>query len=150
MIDYTHDFPVVRPAQFLDISRASVGLIPAAANIGGRRRNQVHRIYPSCYAISPLTARTRAGRWTRRTFRCTGLRPSDGGTRLGRHDVRALGRLSNGLTLDASVDALEEVVLKYGPPEIMNMDQGSQFTSSVFIGYSSSRASGATWTANGA
>ena len=37
-------------------------------------------------------------------------------------------RLSN--TLDASfcVDALNEAIAKYGKPEIMNTDQGSQFT----------------------
>lgn len=43
-------------------------------------------------------------------------------------------RLSNSLTADACVDALEEALLKYGCPEIMNTDQGSQFTSAAFIG----------------
>jgi len=42
-------------------------------------------------------------------------------------------RLSNSLTADAGVDALEEAIARYGAPEIMNTDQGSQFTSSVFI-----------------
>jgi transposase InsO family protein len=42
--------------------------------------------------------------------------------------------LSNTLTADPCVEALEEAILKYGPPEIMNTDQGSQFTSSAFIG----------------
>ena len=42
-------------------------------------------------------------------------------------------RLSN--TLDASfcVEALEEAIAKYGKPEIMNTDQGSQFTGSGWI-----------------
>ena len=42
-------------------------------------------------------------------------------------------RLSN--TLDASfcVEALEEVISKYGKPEIMNTDQGSQYTGSGWI-----------------
>ena len=42
-------------------------------------------------------------------------------------------RLSN--TLDASfcVEALEEAIAKYGKPEIMNTDQGSQFTGSAWI-----------------
>lgn len=35
---------------------------------------------------------------------------------------------------ESCVDALEEAILKYGAPEIMNTDQGSQFTSSAFIG----------------
>jgi putative transposase len=43
-------------------------------------------------------------------------------------------RLSNSLTADAPVEALEEAITKYGRPEIMNTDQGSQFTSSEFIG----------------
>jgi len=42
--------------------------------------------------------------------------------------------LSNTLTADACVDALEEAINKYGNPEIMNTDQGSQFTSRAFIG----------------
>ena len=33
------------------------------------------------------------------------------------------------------LDALEESVEKYGPPEIMNTDQGSQFTSLAFTHY---------------
>ncbi len=42
-------------------------------------------------------------------------------------------RLSN--TLDASfcVEALEEAIVKYGRPEIMNTDQGSQYTSTDWI-----------------
>ena len=42
-------------------------------------------------------------------------------------------RLSN--TLDASfcVEALNEAIAKYGKPEIMNTDQGSQFTGSAWI-----------------
>jgi putative transposase len=42
-------------------------------------------------------------------------------------------RLSN--TLDASfcVEALNEAMAKYGKPEIMNTDQGSQFTSATWI-----------------
>ncbi|WP_082645039.1 DDE-type integrase/transposase/recombinase [Thalassobacter stenotrophicus] len=38
-------------------------------------------------------------------------------------------------TLDASfcVEALQEAIAKYGKPEIMNRDQGSQFTCSAWI-----------------
>ncbi|MBC7945826.1 MAG: IS3 family transposase [Burkholderiales bacterium] len=43
-------------------------------------------------------------------------------------------RLSNSLAADVAVAALEEAITKYGVPEIMNTDQGSQFTSSEFIG----------------
>jgi putative transposase len=43
-------------------------------------------------------------------------------------------RLSNTLTADPWVEALEEAIRKYGAPEIMNTDRGSQFTSSAFVG----------------
>ncbi len=39
-------------------------------------------------------------------------------------------RLSNTLEADFCVSALKEALAKYGPPEIFNTDQGSQFTSS--------------------
>jgi putative transposase len=42
-------------------------------------------------------------------------------------------RLSNTLTVDFCVVALEEALERYGPPEIFNTDQGSQFTSHAFI-----------------
>ena len=41
-------------------------------------------------------------------------------------------RLSNTLTADFCVDALEEALTRYGRPEIFNTDQGSQFTSLAF------------------
>jgi putative transposase len=42
-------------------------------------------------------------------------------------------RLSNTLTADFCVDALEEAISRYGTPEIVNTDQGSQFTSADFV-----------------
>ena len=41
-------------------------------------------------------------------------------------------RLSNTLGADFCVEALEEALARYGPPEIFNTDQGSQFTSNAF------------------
>ena len=41
-------------------------------------------------------------------------------------------RISNTLEADFCVEALNEAVHKFGPPEIMNTDQGSQFTSFVW------------------
>ena len=41
-------------------------------------------------------------------------------------------RLSNTLTADFCVAALQEAIAKYGPPEIFNTDQGCQFTSDDF------------------
>src|SRR5680860_652978 len=43
-------------------------------------------------------------------------------------------RLSNNLGADACVDALEAAIHNYGAPELMNTDQGSQFTGADFIG----------------
>ena len=37
-------------------------------------------------------------------------------------------RLSNMLTTDFCVDAVQEAITRYGPPEIFNTDQGCQFT----------------------
>lgn len=42
-------------------------------------------------------------------------------------------RLSNTLLADFCVDALQEALNKWGKPEIFNTDQGSQFTSQLFL-----------------
>lgn len=42
-------------------------------------------------------------------------------------------RVSNSMTADFCVEALEEAIVRHGRPEIMNTDQGSQFTSADFI-----------------
>ncbi len=41
-------------------------------------------------------------------------------------------RLSNTLSTDFCVEALEEAIARYGAPEIFNTDQGRQFTSAEF------------------
>lgn len=43
-------------------------------------------------------------------------------------------RLSNTLTTDFCIEALQEAIARYGVPEIFNTDQGSQFTSAEFTG----------------
>jgi putative transposase len=43
-------------------------------------------------------------------------------------------RLSNTLTTDFCVEAVEEAMRLYGRPDIFNTDQGSQFTSNEFTG----------------
>ena len=97
------------------------------------RRNQAHRIYP--YLLRGLTIDRPNQVWAMDTtyipmqrgfvYLCAVL---DWATR------RVLAWcLANTLTADPCVEALEEAILKYGPPEIMNTDQGSQFTSSAFI-----------------
>ncbi len=42
---------------------------------------------------------------------------------------KRIRRLSNTLEADPCVEALEEALDRFGPPSIMNTDQGSQFTS---------------------
>jgi putative transposase len=42
-------------------------------------------------------------------------------------------RLSNTLTADFCVEALEAAIARFGAPEIMNTDQGAQFTSAAWI-----------------
>ncbi|MGH8531126.1 MAG: IS3 family transposase [Nevskiales bacterium] len=42
-------------------------------------------------------------------------------------------RLSNSLTTDFCIEAVEEAIAKYGKPGIFNTDQGCQFTSSEFV-----------------
>ena len=41
-------------------------------------------------------------------------------------------RISNTLTTDFCIEALQEALGRYGKPEIFNTDQGSQFTSEDF------------------
>ena len=49
------------------------------------------------------------------------------------HSRRVLAwRLSNMMTADFCVEALEEALIRFGTPEIFNTDQGGQFTSEVF------------------
>lgn len=43
-------------------------------------------------------------------------------------------RLSNTLTTDFCVEAVQEAISRYGCPEIFNTDQGCQFTSQAFTG----------------
>lgn len=43
-------------------------------------------------------------------------------------------RLSNTLTTDFCLDAVREAIYRYGTPDIFNTDQGSQFTSTEFVG----------------
>jgi putative transposase len=42
-------------------------------------------------------------------------------------------RISNSLATEFCIDAVEEAIEKYGPPQIFNTDQGVQFTSGDFV-----------------
>ena len=99
-----------------------------------RRRNPAHRVYP--YLLRGLSITRPNQVWAMDTTYVPMQRGFvylsvvlDWATR------RVLAfRLSNTLTPEACVEALEEAIHKHGPPEIMNTDQGSQFTSAAFIG----------------
>ena len=41
-------------------------------------------------------------------------------------------RISNTMTADFCVEALQEAISRFGPPEILNTDQGAQFTSEAW------------------
>ena len=41
-------------------------------------------------------------------------------------------RVSNTMTADFCVEALQEAIARFGPPEILNTDQGAQFTSEAW------------------
>ncbi|MEP2715624.1 integrase core domain-containing protein [Pseudophaeobacter sp.] len=42
-------------------------------------------------------------------------------------------RLSNTMHTDFCVEALKDATARFGPPEIMNTDQGSQFTGAAWV-----------------
>ena len=187
MIDPTHELPIVRQAQLLELSRASVYYLPQPTPESElalmRRIDELHLEHPFAGArmlrdllrhdgwsvgrkhvvtlmrrmgVEALyrkanTSRRHAAypyllrRWTidtpnqvwamdttyipmRRGFVYLTV-VLDWATR------RVLAwRLSNSLGADVAVAALEEALTKYGVPEIMNTDQGSQFTSGDFLG----------------
>jgi len=188
MIDATHDLPVARQAELLDISRSNVYYLPRPASEGDlvlmRCIDELHMNYPFAgarmlrdmlrregFRIGRQHVATLMGKMgiaaiyrKRNTskphpdhpiypYLLKGLaitRPNqvwatdltyipmargfvylvaimDWATR------RVLAhRLSISMTADFCVEALEEAITKYGPPEIMNSDQGSQFTSADF------------------
>src|SRR5207244_8874180 len=190
MIDPTHELPIVRQAQLLELSRASVYYLPQPTpeselalmrridelhlehpfagarmlrdllrhdgwSVGRKhvatlmrrmgiealyrkantsRRYAAHPVYP--YLLRGLTIDTPNQVWAMDTTYIPMRRGFvyltvvlDWATR------RVLAwRLSNSLGADVAVAALEEALTKYGVPEIMNTDQGSQFTSGDFLG----------------
>ena len=97
------------------------------------RRNQAHRIYP--YLLRHLTIDRPNQVWVMDTRYIPMQRGFVYLTAVLDWTTRRVlaWRLSNTLNADPCVEALEEAILKYGAPEIMNTDQGSQFTSSAFI-----------------
>ena len=56
-------------------------------------------------------------------------------------------RVSNTLDSEFCVEAVVEAIKRYGAPEILNTDQGAQFTISSFIDVLDSERSGLAWAA---
>ena len=131
MMDAAHGLPVTQQAKLLALSRSSVYYRPAPrpeADLARIRRiDELHLEHP--FAGSRMLR---------------DMRQAEGQAVGHKHDLavvldwatrRVLSwRLSNTLTSDFCVEALEDAIARYGSPEIMNTDQGSQFTSSEFIG----------------
>ena len=188
MIDASHDLPVCRQAELLDLSRSNVYYLPRPVSDADlalmRRIDELHLNYPFAGArmlrdllrlegmavgrkhIGTLMAKMGIGAIYRKRNtsaphpahpiypyllrNLTVDRPNqvwatdityipmkrgfvylvaiiDWATR------RVLAhRVSISMTPDFCVEALEEAIANFGPPEIFNTDQGSQFTSQDF------------------
>src|SRR5579864_1067917 len=189
MIDPTHELPIVRQAQLLDLSRSSVYYLaqatPEAELALMRRIDELHLEHPFAGARMLRDLLRRDGHAIGRKHVATLMRRmgiealyqkantswrhpahpvypyllrglvSDTPNQVWAMDTtyipmrrgfvyltvvldwatrRVLSwRLSNSLGADVAVAAVEEAIAKYGVPEIMNTDQGSQFTSGDFI-----------------
>ena len=125
-----HPLRITRRAELLGISRGTVYYLPQP---GTSKRNPGHTIYP--YLLRGL-AITRANQvWALDT---TYIPMAKGFVYLTAViDVasrRALAwKVANTLEACHAVDVLEEAFTRYGTPEIVNTDQGSQFTATVFV-----------------
>ncbi len=189
MIDATHPLPIVRQAQLLELSRASVYYLPQPTSPSDlalmRRIDELHLEHPFAGSRMLRDLLNREGYAVGRKHVATLMRkmgiealyqrPRTSG-RDREHPVfpyllrgltidrpnqvwamdttyipmrrgfvyltavvdwasrRVLAfRVSISLATDAAVEALQEAIVRYGAPEIMNTDQGSQFTASDFI-----------------
>jgi putative transposase len=189
MIDPTHPLPIVRQAQLLELSRASVYYLPQPTSPSDlalmRRIDELHLEHPFAGSRMLRDLLNREGYAVGRKHVATLMRkmgiealyqrPRTSG-RDREHPVfpyllrgltidrpnqvwamdttyipmrrgfvyltavvdwasrRVLAfRVSISLAADAAVEALQEAIARYGAPEIMNTDQGSQFTASDFI-----------------
>ena len=98
------------------------------------QRHPAHRVYP--YLLRDLTITRPNHVWAAditylpmRAASCISFAVLDWASR------RVLAwRLSNTLTTDFCLEAVQEAMTRYGRPEIFNTDQGCQFTSQEFTG----------------
>ena len=189
MTDPTHELPIVRQAQLLELSRSSVYYLPQptpAADLElmrridelhlkhpfagsrmlrdllnregfvvGRKhvatlmrrmgiealyqhprtssRNRQHPVFP--YLLRGLTIDRPNQVWAMDTTYIPMRRGFVYLTAVVDWATRRMlaWRVSISLAADAAVEALKEAIARYGTPQIMNTDQGSQFTAADFI-----------------
>ena len=190
MINRTHDLPIVRQCQILEISRATAYYQPTPVSAEDlalmRRIDELHLDHPFAGARMLRDLLRREGytigrKRVRTVMACMGIdalyRKPNTSRRHPAHPVypyllrtltidrpnqvwaadityipmkrgfvylfavldwasrRVLaGRLSNTLTTDFCMEAVQEAINHVGVPEIFNTDQGSQFTSLEFTG----------------
>ena len=139
MIDRTHNLSVVRQCEILQLARSTAYYTPKPTSPEDlalmRRIDELHLEYPfagSRMLRDQLRNEGQAvGRQRiRRLMRQMGIealyrKPNTSRRILAR-------RLSNTLTTDFCIEALQEAIARYGTPELFNTDQGRQATSSEF------------------
>src|SRR5882672_3389221 len=117
MINRAHELSLTRQAEVLALARASLYYRPVPMSEADlrlmRRIDELHLEWPFC-----------GSRLLRDLLVGEGLE-------VGRKILA--WRISNSLTADFCVEAVEEAIARYGTPEIFNTDQGSQFSSAAFI-----------------
>jgi putative transposase len=190
MIDRTHDLPLTRQCQILDLARSSAYYQPAPASAEElalmRRIDELHLEHPFAGSRMLRDLLRKEGypvnrKRVRRLMKKMGIealyRKPNTSARHAAHPVypyllrnqtidrpnqvwamdityipmrrgfvylaavldwatrRVLSwRVSNTLTTDFCLDAVNEAIARHGCPEIFNTDQGSQFTSQEFTG----------------
>lgn len=190
MIDRTHDLPLTRQCQILDLARSSAYYQPAPTSTEDlalmRRMDELHLEHPFAGSRMLRDMLRKEGypvnrKRVRRLMKKMGIealyRKPNTSARHASHPVypyllrnqtidrpnqvwamdityipmrrgfvylaavldwatrRVLSwRVSNTLTTDFCLDAVNEAIARHGCPEIFNTDQGSQFTSQEFTG----------------
>jgi putative transposase len=125
MIDRSHKLSVSRQARLLNISRAT--------QPGTSQRNPQHKVFP--YLLRNLVINRSNQVWALDT---TYIRMAKGFVYLTAVvDVYSRRILAHrtAITLESvhAVEALQEAYTRFGKPEIVNTDQGSQFTAQDFV-----------------
>jgi len=113
-----------------DTSKPAKGHKTYPSLLGGLRVERPHQVWCADITYTPmrrgiLYLAAIMDWYTRKVFDAL-TRPHWG------HGPISPWRISNTLEADFCVEALNEAIHKFGPPEIMNTDQGSQFTSFVW------------------